>query len=127
MPLPDRPMRVTMVNKYYWPPHLGGVETVVRNLSEGLVAETGVDYISIGALTHSARAVDIGLDFESASLEFYREQRARTADPLEAAFLDQMTLEEKEHFKALKDTRYYLTDPAGWFIEKERAGLEGAE
>lgn len=28
------------------------------------VAETGVDYISIGALTHSACAVDIGLDFE---------------------------------------------------------------
>lgn len=26
------------------------------------VAETGVDYISIGAITHSARAVDIGLD-----------------------------------------------------------------
>lgn len=28
------------------------------------IAETGVDYISIGALTHSARSVDIGLDFE---------------------------------------------------------------
>ena len=28
------------------------------------VAETGVDFISIGALTHSARAVDMGLDFE---------------------------------------------------------------
>jgi nicotinate-nucleotide pyrophosphorylase (carboxylating) len=28
------------------------------------VADTGVDFISIGALTHSARAVDIGLDFE---------------------------------------------------------------
>jgi nicotinate-nucleotide pyrophosphorylase (carboxylating) len=27
------------------------------------IAETGVDYISIGAMTHSARAVDIGLDF----------------------------------------------------------------
>ena len=27
------------------------------------VAEAGVDFISIGALTHSARAVDIGLDF----------------------------------------------------------------
>jgi nicotinate-nucleotide pyrophosphorylase (carboxylating) len=27
------------------------------------IAETGVDYISAGALTHSARAVDIGLDF----------------------------------------------------------------
>lgn len=28
------------------------------------IAETGVDFISVGALTHSARAVDIGLDFE---------------------------------------------------------------
>jgi nicotinate-nucleotide pyrophosphorylase (carboxylating) len=29
------------------------------------IAETGVDFISVGAITHSARAVDIGLDFES--------------------------------------------------------------
>jgi nicotinate-nucleotide pyrophosphorylase (carboxylating) len=29
------------------------------------IAETGVDFISVGALTHSARAVDIGLDFET--------------------------------------------------------------
>lgn len=28
------------------------------------IAETGVDFISVGALTHSARAVDIGLDSE---------------------------------------------------------------
>jgi len=37
----------------------GGIhESTVRG-----VAETGVDFISVGALTHSARAVDIGLDF----------------------------------------------------------------
>ena len=28
------------------------------------IAETGVDFVSVGALTHSAAAVDIGLDFE---------------------------------------------------------------
>jgi nicotinate-nucleotide pyrophosphorylase (carboxylating) len=28
------------------------------------IARTGVDFISVGALTHSARAVDIGLDFD---------------------------------------------------------------
>ena len=28
------------------------------------IANTGVDYISVGALTHSARSVDIALDFE---------------------------------------------------------------
>jgi nicotinate-nucleotide pyrophosphorylase (carboxylating) len=31
------------------------------------IAETGVDFISVGALTHSARAVDIGLDFDAIS------------------------------------------------------------
>jgi nicotinate-nucleotide pyrophosphorylase (carboxylating) len=28
------------------------------------IAETGVDYISVGVITHSARAMDIALDFE---------------------------------------------------------------
>ncbi|MDB6109501.1 MAG: Nicotinate-nucleotide pyrophosphorylase [Pedosphaera sp.] len=32
------------------------------------IAETGVDFISVGALTHSARAVDIALDFEEPSV-----------------------------------------------------------
>jgi nicotinate-nucleotide pyrophosphorylase (carboxylating) len=36
--------------------NLAGVQTI---------AKTGVDFISIGALTHSARAADMGLDFES--------------------------------------------------------------
>ena len=39
--MPERPLRVTMVNKYYSPPHLGGVETTVRTLSEGLVEHAG--------------------------------------------------------------------------------------
>jgi len=38
----------------------GGV--TLRNVRA--IARTGVDFISVGALTHSARAVDIGLDFE---------------------------------------------------------------
>jgi len=30
------------------------------------VAETGVDFLSVGALTHSSRALDLGLDFAAA-------------------------------------------------------------
>jgi len=33
------------------------------------IAETGVDYISVGALTHSAPALDIGLDFTALESE----------------------------------------------------------
>ena len=36
----------------------------VTRRSVRAIAETGVDFISVGALTHSARAVDIGLDFD---------------------------------------------------------------
>ena len=39
----------------------GGVNLVTVQA----IAASGVDYISVGALTHSAPAVDIGLDFES--------------------------------------------------------------
>ena len=38
----------------------GGI--TLKTLQE--IAETGVDFISVGALTHSAPALDIGLDFE---------------------------------------------------------------
>ena len=38
----------------------GGVNLVTVRA----IAETGVDFISIGSLTHSARAVDIALDFD---------------------------------------------------------------
>lgn len=32
------------------------------------IAETGVDFVSVGALTHSAPAVDVGLDFEGSMI-----------------------------------------------------------
>ena len=46
--LPEgRPLRVTMVNKYYYPPHLGGVETHLRDISEGLVEHAGAQVRAI--------------------------------------------------------------------------------
>ena len=35
-----------------------------RSQSAAAIAETGVDYLSSGALTHSAPNLDIGLDIE---------------------------------------------------------------
>jgi rubrerythrin len=70
-------------------------------------------------------ALKLAHDFELRSVEFYESQLPRATDPLEQAFLVQMIVEEKAHYRALQDTTYYLTDPEGWFIEKERAGLDG--
>jgi rubrerythrin len=71
-------------------------------------------------------AIKIAQDFELQSIALYENQRTQTVEPLEQNFLDQMVVEEKGHYLALQDTHYYLSDPEGWFIEKERAGLDGA-
>lgn len=58
--LPDLKTAVGKVNRRIVTEASGGVnlETVAA------IAGTGVDYISVGALTHSAPALDLGLDFE---------------------------------------------------------------
>ena len=75
--------------------------------------------------SNDLEALKLALDFELRSVEFYENQLAQAIDPLEKAFLVQMILEEKGHSRTLQDTQYYLSDPEGWFIEKERAGLDG--
>jgi rubrerythrin len=93
--------------------------TVFRDLaakfSPGGTAEAG-----------DLEAVEMAREFEARSIAFYKDHLAQASDPLEQAFLKQMVREEKSHYQALQDTHYYLTDPEGWFMEKERAGLEGA-
>lgn len=58
--LPDLKEAVTRVNGQMITEASGGVTL----LSVADIAATGVDYISVGALTHSAPALDIGLDIE---------------------------------------------------------------
>lgn len=40
-------MRVTFLNKYYYPPHLGGIETYMRTLAEALAKRPGVSVDAI--------------------------------------------------------------------------------
>lgn len=42
-------MRVTFLNKYYWPPHLGGIEHHLAMLASGLAARPGIDVEAIVA------------------------------------------------------------------------------
>jgi nicotinate-nucleotide pyrophosphorylase (carboxylating) len=60
MGLADLREGVKLVNKKAVTEASGGVTLdTVRQM-----AETGVDWISIGALTHSAPALNVGLDFD---------------------------------------------------------------
>ena len=46
-------MRVTFLNKYYYPPHLGGIETYMRTLAEALARREGV---TVGAIVSNETA-----------------------------------------------------------------------
>ena len=60
MDIPTIKKAVKLIDKKALIEVSGGVN--LKNVSE--IAETGVDYISIGALTHSARAVDISMEIK---------------------------------------------------------------
>ena len=75
--------------------------------------------------TSDLEALDTGIDFEMRSVEFYQKQLTTATAPLEQEFIRKMVTEERGHHDALTDMKFYLSDPAGWFREKERGGLDG--
>ena len=75
--------------------------------------------------TSDLEALNTGIDFEARSVEFYEKQLTKATDPLEQEFTRKMVTEERGHHAALTDMKFYLSDPTGWFREKERGGLDG--
>lgn len=75
--------------------------------------------------TSDIEALSVGIDFEAKAVAFYKSHLEGATDPKEREFIEAMIQEENSHFAALQDMKYYLTDPAGWFSERERWGLDG--
>ena len=74
--------------------------------------------------------VDLGapngwIDFEAAGAVYYADLRDKVTDPKEKAFFNLLADMEHEHYVSLKDTEELMTNPAGWFRDKERTGLDG--
>jgi rubrerythrin len=71
-------------------------------------------------------ALEVGMDLENNSINFYEAQLKKSADADEKAFLKQMVIEELNHLQVLADMEFYLTNPEGWYVEHEKHGLDGA-
>jgi rubrerythrin len=98
-------------------PH-GNLTAIFRKMAKEHGSKISVD-------TDDLEALDVGIDFEARSVEFYEEQLKKATDKLETDFIKEMIVEEKEHYAALEDMKLYLSDPASWFRERERGGLDG--
>jgi len=71
-------------------------------------------------------ALDVGIDFEYKTMKFYQDYLPQAKEPLEKQFIENMIAEERGHYTALKDMKHYMSDPAAWYQEMERGGLDGA-
>ncbi len=70
-------------------------------------------------------AIQLAMDMENKSLDFYKSQSENATDYDEKEFYEMLVIEEREHHLVLLDYYDYLKDPAGWFARKERSSLNG--
>jgi len=69
--------------------------------------------------------VKIAMQMEDQSYSFYRSRSEEADSPVEKAFYQALTAEERNHYLTLVDSHDYLSDPAGWFTKTEHWGLDG--
>lgn len=70
-------------------------------------------------------AIRTALDMEKKSYDLYHSRSDESTLPVEKRFYEALAGEERGHHLALTDSLQYLSNPAGWFTEKERWSLDG--
>ena len=71
-------------------------------------------------------AIKIAMDMEVRSYNLYQSRSKETTLPVEKHFYESLAGEERGHHLALLGSYEYLSDPAGWFTQKEHWSLDGA-
>lgn len=108
-----------------------GVEAACTLSGEELDPRRVFREIAARAEVHKAcpstvKALETGKEFELALVAFYEDALEKAKNDLEKEFLKHMVAEEKGHFVLLEDLNFYYQDPEGWFMDQEKAGLDGA-
>ncbi|MEN8614579.1 ferritin family protein [Dehalogenimonas sp. THU2] len=107
-----------------WPssgPEKRGVHDIRNNLIE-TCRELGV---TVNGSSSEVEALQLAIDKERKSYEFYKDHSDKAAYTTEKELFGSIANEEWEHELALLDYKEYLSDPAGWFVEKEHPSLDG--
>jgi rubrerythrin len=71
-------------------------------------------------------AIKTAMDMEVRSYNLYHSRSKETTLPVEKHFYETLAGEERGHHLALVGSYEYLSDPAGWFTQKEHWSLDGA-
>ena len=70
-------------------------------------------------------AVQMAIDMEAKTLDYYRNNGAAAKYDAEKEFYETLAGQEREHQLILIDYYEYLKNPAGWYTSKEHHSLDG--
>ncbi len=70
-------------------------------------------------------AVQTAMDMENKTYDFYKSRGENASHDAEIDFYEALAAQERTHHLVLLDYYEYLTDPAGWFVNKEHHSLDG--
>jgi len=79
----------------------------------------------IAANPDELEALEVGMDMELESVEFYQTALEKSEDNHQKAFLRRLVEEENEHLQLLKNTHSYLKNSGDWFLCEEKGLLDG--
>jgi rubrerythrin len=71
-------------------------------------------------------AIERGMELENKSINFFTGYLKQADTSIEREFLNHMLAEERAHYIALADLRFYYVDPGHWLMAKGRTDLDGA-
>lgn len=71
------------------------------------------------------QALRIAIDFETQGYTDYMNLSDSAENQAEKDFFSRLAAIENEHLLSLKETLLYFEDPAAWFSQQEKSGLEG--
>jgi len=116
----------TLTAQNRWTDEWKSIDTGHKNVRELFQKMAIAHGKTLRADPDNLQALDVGIDFEYKTMKFYEAHLQKAVDPLEKEFTEKMAAEERGHYTALKDMKFYLTDPSAWYQEKEHSGLDGA-
>jgi len=82
--------------------------------------------IKIKIAESELESIKMAMDMEIKSYNLYHSRSEESTLPVEKRFYDALAGEERGHHLALLDSYEYLSDPVGWFTQREHWSLEGA-
>lgn len=70
-------------------------------------------------------AVRTAIDFEAEGVKFYKKLSDSSKDKREKDFFTLLASIENEHLQSLIESEAFFLDPAQWYQQNERSGLDG--